>query len=138
MPTNCVYRFISCRQNRKLIPTYVGTVPETNLLLFLPDNNRFFRQMRRWVAKKRHGFMIGGKNKPPIWSIKPCLPVSCIILLASVQCNIYAVIFWRQDDILRLDPPQRNSLSGMPKPSCDPLWPNQANIQNASGWQAKG
>jgi hypothetical protein len=37
-PTNCVYRFISYRQNRKPIPTYVGTVPETNLLLFLPDS----------------------------------------------------------------------------------------------------
>jgi hypothetical protein len=38
MPTDCVYRFISCRQNRKPIPTYVGTVPETNLLLFLPES----------------------------------------------------------------------------------------------------
>jgi len=38
-PTNCVYRLISYQQNRKPIPMYIGTVPDENLLLFLPDNN---------------------------------------------------------------------------------------------------
>ena len=94
--------------------------------------------MRRYVAKKEHGFIIGGKKLNHLLEIKPCQTVFCIILLMSVLCNITVLIFWRQNGLLRFNSSQRNCLPSLWKPPCDPLRPYNANIQDAAGWKEKG
>ena len=94
--------------------------------------------MSWYVAKKEHGFIIGGKKLNHLLEIKPCPTVFCIILLISVLCNITALIFCGQNSLLRFDSSQRNCLSELRKPPCNSLRPYNTNIQEAAGWKEKG
>jgi hypothetical protein len=90
----------------------------------------FFRIMRRRVAKKGHGFIIGGKTPPPIWRIKPCQPVCCIICLVSRRCNTTRPNIWGHNPSARGASPQRRELSGLSQPPCGSVWPDSADLQN--------